>query len=197
MRASLLLVSFATCDDAAAKEAVGAINAMHIISQDNHEIIDDETWVQELTDLATRDDRNAKLSGLAFSILLERNLVTEDFCAKEVSRRLSPGIPADIGAGWFEGMSIRNRYALLSRVSLWTQLDNYIQNLDSEEFKRSVVYMRRAFSSFEPREKSSVAALLGDIWSIDNEEASIIVQAPLTESEQEALEGLNDFDFDL
>ncbi|MCL2853938.1 MAG: DUF5682 family protein, partial [Defluviitaleaceae bacterium] len=156
LRGSLLLVDYATCDDAASVGAASAINAMHIVSQENYSIVDDETWVAELTSLAARDDRNAKLSGLAFSILLERNLVDEDFCAKEVSRRLSPGIPADIGAGWFEGMSMRNRYALLSRTGLWQELDAYIKSLDDEQFKRSVVFMRRAFSGFEPREKNSV-----------------------------------------
>jgi len=197
LRGTLLLVDYSNCADAEVNAAASAINAMHVISQENHTIIDDNLWIVELTALATRDDRNPKLSGLAFAILLERNLIDEDFCAKEVSRRLSPGIPADIGAGWFEGLSMRNRYALLSRVGLWQELDTYIQSLDEDNFKRSVVFLRRAFSSFEVREKESVAELLGELWAMDSGQAAIILQADLNEEEQEALDSLNDFDFDL
>jgi len=197
LRASLLLSGYASCDDKAAAEAVSAINAVHIISQENYDLVDDDVWVKELTDLAARDDKNAKLSGLAFSLLLERNIIDEDFCSKEVSRRLSPGVPAELGAGWFEGMSMRNRYALLSRTKLWEELDTYIQSLEDDEFKRSVVFMRRAFDSFDPKEKNSVAELLGELWAMDSAEVSIILQAPLAEEEVEALTALDDFDFDL
>jgi len=197
LRGALLMVEYAGCNDQAASEAAGAINAMHIVSQENYEIIDDTAWIAELRILAQRDDRNAKLSGLAFAILLERNLIDEDFCAKEVSRRLSPGIPADIGAGWFEGMSMRNRYALLSRTNLWKELDAYIAGLDDDEFKRSVVFLRRAFANFALKEKSSAAQLLGEIWAMDAGDASIMLQAPLDEDEVQALDELNDFDFDI
>ena len=43
------------------------------------------------------------------AILLERGVVSEDLLSKEVSRRLSPGVPADLGAGWFEGLAGKNR----------------------------------------------------------------------------------------
>jgi len=128
--------------------------------------------------------------------LLERNLITDEFCSKEVSRRLSPGIPADIGAGWFEGMSMRNHYALLSRIELWRELDNYIQSLDDDEFLRSVVFMRRAFGGFEPREKNSVAELLGEFWGLDAASIAVFLQDDLDSEEVAVLEELSDFDFD-
>jgi hypothetical protein len=129
--------------------------------------------------------------------LLDRNLADEDFVSREISRRLSAGIPADIGAGWFEGVSMHNRQALLSRINLWKQLDGYVASLDDEEFKRSVVFLRRAFGNFEPREKDSVAGLLGDLWGINSQDVSIMLQAPLNEEEENALNELNDFDFDV
>ena len=196
LRSCLLLTEAASCDDKAADDVASAIGLMHTISQENVDIVNDTEWVNALWDLAARDDRNAKLSGLAFAVLLERNLINDEFCSKEVSRRLSPGIPADIGAGWFEGMSMRNRYALLSRIELWRQLDDYIRSLDDDEFKRSLVFMRRAFGCFEPREKNSVAELLGEFWGIDAADAAMFLQSELESEEAEALEGLNDFDFD-
>jgi len=196
LRASLLLADAASCDEKSSAEIAKAINIMDLVSQEQYENVDVHIWQQELQKLAWRDDLNSKLSGVAFSLLLEHNLADEDDCAKEVSRRLSPGIPADIGAGWFEGLSGRNRYALLSRVTLWKELDNYIQSLDEEEFFRSVVFLRRAFGEFEPNQKNSIAELLGDIWGTGIESTAEILQSELTEQESQKLDELNDFDFD-
>lgn len=197
LRASLLLIDASTCDDKAANEMVPAINVMEIISQEQYELVDTEMWQKELHTLAWRDDLNTKLSGLAFSILLEHNLVSEEDCAKEVSRRLSPGVPADLGAGWFEGLSGRNRYALLSRISLWKELDRYVQQLDEEEFFRSVVFLRRAFGNFEPNQKNSIAELLSDLWGMDTASTAEALQQELTEEETGKLDELNDFDFEM
>lgn len=197
LRSCLILTDAASCDDKAAVDVAAAIGVMQTISQENFELVDGEEWIKALWDLAMRDDKNAKLSGLAFAVLLERNLVSDELCAKEVSRRLSPGVPADLGAGWFEGLSMRNHYALLSRAELWCELDCYIQSLDDDEFKRSVVFMRRAFGSFEPREKNGIAELLGGFWGIDITSAAVFLQGGLDEGETEALEELNDFDFDI
>lgn len=195
LRGALLLVDTALCSEEAAKNNISAMNALQTIAQEHFDIVDDILWRQKLLELSSRDDRNAMMSGYAFSLLLERNEVSEDQCAAEVSRRLSPGIPADLGAGWFEGLSLRNRYALLSRVFLWKQLDEYIHSLEHEQFQRSLVFLRRAFSTFEPREKASIAELMGDLWGIGAMEIGEVLQQPLTEEEKEKIDELNSFDF--
>lgn len=195
LRGALLLPDAAACNDDAAQSLAGAIQAMHTVAQEHYSTVDEALWLRKLRELATRDDRNAKLSGLAFGILLEKNGVSEEECAVEVSRRLSPGIPADLGAGWFEGLSLRNRYALLSRSFLWRQLDAYIGSLEDRQFARSLVFLRRAFGCFEPREKADLAELLGELWGMGDLPAGEALQQPLTEEEKEKLDELNDFDF--
>ncbi|MCY9591976.1 hypothetical protein PC41400_09570 [Paenibacillus chitinolyticus] len=195
LRGSLLLVDAANCNDEAAKTMASAIQTFHSIAQEHYEIVDDQIWLQKLRELSMRDDRNAKLSGLAFSILLERNEVDEARSAQEMSRRLSPGIPADLGAGWFEGLAMRNRYALLSRSFLWEQLDAYIQSLENEQFYRSLVFLRRAFGTFEAREKANIAELMGELWGLGAIATGEALQRPLGEEEKEKLDELNDFDF--
>jgi hypothetical protein len=196
LRASLLLTPASNCDNKAAKEIGECLNSMEIISQEMYDYVDTGLWQNELKQLAEHDDLNTILSGIAFSIMLEHNLVTDDDCAKEISRRLSPGTPADLGAGWFEGFSGRNRYALLSRISLWKELDNYINALDKEEFYRALVFLRRAFGQFEPAQKNSVAELLGELWGAGAEKIAEILQTELSEEETQKLNELNDFDFD-
>lgn len=195
LRGTLLLIDASNCNDEAAHGMVRAMQSLNTIAQDEFEVVDDGLWFSKLQELASRDDRNAKLSGFAFAIMLERNEITDERVAQEVSRRLSPGIPVDLGAGWFEGMSMRNRYALLSRVTLWQQLDAYIRSLEKEAFHRSLVFLRRAFGSFEPREKAAVAEMMGDIWGVGADLTGAALQQPLSEEEKGKLDELNDFDF--
>ncbi len=196
LRSALLLVEAANCDDKAATSIVSGMNIMELISQQLYEIVDAELWQKELEKLSWRDDLNTKLSGTAFAILLEHNRIDDEACSKEVSRRLSPGVPADLGAAWFEGLAGRNRYALLSRVGLWRELDRYVKALDEEEFRRSLLFLRRAFSDFETNQKNSIAELLGDIWGTGAEATAEILQAELSEEENKSLDELSNFDFE-
>ncbi|WP_218092890.1 DUF5682 family protein [Paenibacillus solanacearum] len=195
LRGCLLLNDAAACNDDAAHGMAQAMQRMHLIAQDDHEAVDDALWLAKLHELAERDDRNALLSGLAFAVLLERGELPDERVAREVSRRLSPGIPADVGAGWFEGLSMRNRYALLSRLALWEQLDAYIGSLEPQAFQRSLVFLRRAFGSFEPREKAAVAEMMGDLWGAGADVVGARLQQPLSEEEIRMLDELNQFDF--
>ena len=115
---------------------------------------------------------------------------------QEVSRRLSKGVPADLGAGWFEGLAMKNRYALIARLSLWASLDEYLATLDDEEFKRALVFLRCAFADFTAAEKDQIAENLGEIWGVDQREVSEAVNAPLNEEAQTLIDSLDEFDFD-
>ena len=58
-------------------------------------------------------------------------------------RLASFGVIGSSLSGWFEGLAQRNRYALLTRLALWEQLDKYVASLDDDEFKRALVFLRR------------------------------------------------------
>lgn len=195
VRACLFLLDASGCNDEAANAMISAMNELNRIAIDHSEQVDESLWLQELLRLAERDDRNPRLSGFACAILMERNVISPQQCAEEVSRRLSPGIPADLGAGWFEGLSMRNRYALLSRMTLWEQLNEYILSLDDNEFVRALVFLRRAFSTFAPREKTMIAELLGELWGVQAEQAEELLMGELKEEEASMIDELNDFDF--
>jgi hypothetical protein len=139
---------------------------------------------------------NPLLSGYACALLVERNLISNEELAKEVSRRLSPGIEADLGAGWFEGLAKRNRYALLTRLPLWEQLAKYVASLTDEEFKRALVFLRRSFGDFSPSEKRSITENLGEIWGVNPDNVSEVLSGELNESEKKKLDELSGFDFE-
>lgn len=195
LRSNLLLLDAANCDNNAAYQVADSINILNKIALEYYETVDEELWIKKLTELSERDDRNPKLSGLACSILLERNLIDNEKLSQEVSRRLSPGIDADLGAGWFEGLSMKNRYALIARTSLWKQIDEYVAQLDNEQFKRALVFLRRAFGDFNVSEKRSISEKLGEVWGLESEDTADFLSRELTEEEEQTILELNDFDF--
>jgi hypothetical protein len=196
LEGTLALVPAANCDQAAAKKILDSINELNRVSVDYTELVDEPGWVAELQKLAAADHLNPLLSGYACALLLERNLISNEELAREVSRRLSPGIEADLGAGWFEGLAKRNRYALLTRLALWEQLAQYVASLTEEEFKRALVFLRRAFGDFSPSEKRSITENLGEIWGVNPDNVSEVLQQELTPEEKGKLEELKDFKFD-
>ncbi len=196
VQGALALVPAANCDNAAAAQLTDSIEELNCISLEHHERVEGELWVAQLRKLSDADDRNPLLSGFACAVLLERGLIATEDLAREVSRRLSPGIPADLGAGWFEGLSKRNRAALLARQPLWVELAGYVQSLDDDQFKRAIVFLRRAFGGFSPQQKRGICENLAELWGVHADDAKEALEAPLNEAEQQKLTDLNEFSFD-
>jgi len=196
LEGALTLVGASNCDLAAAKKMIVGINELNKVALDYTSLIDEPLWIAELSKLARADHLNPLLSGYACALLVERNLISNEELAKEVSRRLSPGIEADLGAGWFEGLAKRNRYALLTRLPLWEQLAKYVASLTDEEFKRALVFLRRSFGDFSPSEKRSITENLGEIWGVNPDNVSEVLSGELNESEKKKLDELSGFDFE-
>lgn len=194
LRACLILPQECACDDGAAGPLASAVSRLQTVSV-AHDFLDRERFLDVLGQIAARDDLNTRLSGLAASILLEQGVMDSEELGREVERRLSRGIPAELGAGWFAGLSSRNHYALIARLTLWEKLSGYLDELDQEEFKRALLFLRRAFADFSSMEKNQIAENLGEIWQVNPEQVSEVLGGTLTEDAMEMLEGLEDFDF--
>lgn len=196
LRACLIFPDSCICDDAAAKEIAKALEAMNEVVL-NHDFLDEDRWICVLAEIARRDDLNTRLSGFAAAILLERGQMDSEELGCEVERRLSRGIPAELGAGWFEGLAMKNHYALIARMTLWEKLSDYLDTLDGEEFKRALVFLRRAFADFSSSEKNDIAENLGEIWQVNPQQVSEVLNEELSKEQEEMLlDSLGDFDFD-
>lgn len=183
------------CDNNAAVELAKSIMIMHTVVE-NHDFLDRERWYSLLLEISKRDDLNTKVSGLAMAILLEAGKIDNEVLGKEVEKRLSKGVPADLGATWFEGLSMKNHYTLIARLGLWEKLQNYISNLDEEEFKRALLFLRRAFADFTSNEKHDIAENIAEIWGLNKNDVSAVINDDLGENEKEIIAELEEFDFD-
>lgn len=195
LRACLIMADHCNCDNKAAGAVIDAIAILNEASL-NHDFTDGERWIALLAELSDRDDINTKVSGFAAAILLERGMISNEQLAIEVERRLSKGIPADLGAAWFEGLALKNKYALIARLSLWEKLSQYLDTLDHEEFKRALVFLRRSFSSFTAKERSDIAENLAEVWGLNAQQVDDMLNRATTDQELELLEALEEFDFD-
>ena len=191
IRASLMLVGESACDDIAAATLADDIQKIHSVFM-MQDFLDESFWFDKLIELSNRDDLNTKISGLATAILLDAGKIDEPTLRMEVSRRLSMGMPAELGANWFAGLSMRNHYALIGRLTLWESLSEYLDTLDEEEFRRSAVFLRRAFVEYSAKEKDMIAENLGEIWGLNAQAVSEIINSEIKEVDTEILE---DFDF--
>ena len=90
---------------------------------------------------------------------------------------------------------MRNRYALLSRLSLWEQLNEYIQSLEDDEFTRALVFAP-GVQRLSTKEKTMIAELLGELWGVNAEQVAEILTGDLKEEEAKMIDDLNDFDFE-
>ncbi|MCA9194998.1 MAG: hypothetical protein KDB03_24670 [Planctomycetales bacterium] len=195
-QASLNLFSSCTCDDKTVPSMTQAIDCLNRVAFEMPELAEEHLWLLELRKLADADDRNPILSGYACAVLLERGELENEQLSQEVSRRLSPGVAADLGAGWFEGLANRNRYSLLARQSLWEQLAQYVAELDEEQFRRALVFLRRAFGNFSVREKRNIAENLGELWGTNVDATTNLLELPLNETEKSKMAELDEFGFD-
>jgi hypothetical protein len=198
LRATLQVRQACLCDRAGAKSVQKGILLLNRVAGENAEGIDTPRWNQELDGIATADNLNPYLSGLSCALVLEKGRIAEEELAREVSRRLSPGIDPELGAGWFEGLVQYNRMALFSRPALWRQLDAYVVSLDEEAFRPALVYLRRAFGTFTPAEVRRVVSNLVEISSEAADALKASVDTKLDEDEVRNLqEQLKDLDLSM
>ncbi|WP_043931619.1 DUF5682 family protein [Bacillus sp. EB01] len=195
LRGTLLLPSAALCNNDAARGVIEGMRDMNEAARELYEHVDEGLWLAALREVGSRDDLNPLLSGYGCAVLLERNELAPEQLEQEVSRRLSPGIPADLGGAWFEGLCLRNKYALISRPFLWEQMDTYIATLSDEEFLRALVFLRRSFTAFTASDKARIAEILAGFWGLEALEVSEYLNDEISDSEERVLDQLNDFDF--
>lgn len=185
----------AICDRNAADEIITAVSYVNEACL-AHDFLDTELFLKLLNELADNDKVNPLISGFACAVLMERGKLDSDKLSELISRRMSKGNPPADGALWFEGLSRKNRRSLISRISIWEKLVDFIAELDDDEFKPVLICLRRTFGDFSPSEKSDIAENIGEVMGVSAEQAAEFVMAEITEEEQEAIDLLDDFDFD-
>ena len=189
----LLLASNCTAEEL--ETMIEVILKLELVGNNSPEIVDAGLFENELLKISQSDSVNATISGYATAILLEKNALSDTDLADEFCRRISPGIDADLGAGWFEGLAKRNRTYLIRKKEIWKQMNLYIGSLDEVQFKRALVFLRRTFADFSPSEIAEIAQAVSVLFGGSEESKEKLFKIELSESEKDALADLDDLDF--
>ena len=196
LEAGHLLFDSADCNSDRQGDIGKAIQRINKEYQSHKNLSNGSYWIADLQKLANANDRNPYLSGLAYALMIDGALVDDQDIATEITCRLSPGMAVDISLGWFEGLISYNPLDLLHRNVLWQSMSDYIYTLSDEEFKKSLVQLRRTFSEFSDEQKRQIAKNLIKIWGLGKQEAEQLMDIELTEEENAMLDELDDLDFD-
>jgi len=193
--ATLQLPLHANCNTEVAPSIMKAISQIQYIADNFPDNCDITTWKETITEFAKRDDKQPLLSGYCHGILLEKNQISPEEVKTEVSRRLSPAVPADLGAGWFEGVLSRNKYAVISRKYFWEALNEYVLSLAEEHFIRALVFLRRAFSTLNSSERGQVGEVVTGLLGVSTRNTEHIT-GKLSKDEVDKLKAIDEFTFD-
>jgi hypothetical protein len=200
LRGALMAPEAARCSqDAADGVGKGLAHLQEVIfSAEGSSYIEPERWTKTLDGIADDELASSHVAGVACALLLEGGAIADATLDRRVAKRLSPGADPGEGAGFFEGLATRNRYALLSKKALWSQMSAFIEDLDDDAFRRAVVALRRAFAAFEVSEARRIAEILGEVWGGGGSVLQKVLETKVDEAELSAiqgdLEGLEDLD---
>jgi len=196
IRAALSATNSCACNANVAPSAQRALGQMQAAVVNHPSLLDTALWHKALDEIAGRDSVNALLTGTAAALLMSAGQWSDGQLDAHMRRNLSPGADTDRAAAWFEGFAAYNRYALLSRLSVWRMLDEMIGSLDDAAFLRVLVVLRRTFAAFSAAEKRDVCAKLGALWRAGGEVVEASPARALTEEEKQSLRALDAFVFE-
>ncbi|MCI7766390.1 MAG: DUF5682 family protein [Oscillospiraceae bacterium] len=194
LRYCLCMPSAAVCDRNGAEQLIISAAAVNDACL-SHDFLDSCRFITLLSDIADNNFANPLLSGYSTAILTERGEISSEKLSELISRHLSAGTPPAEAAMWFEGLARRNRRSLISRLSVWEKLCDFVAKLDDDGFKPVLVALRRTFSDFSPAERSDIAENIGEVLGISKEAAAEFVTMQLSSDEQQSIDELDDFDF--
>ncbi len=196
LHACMILPTESCCNQAEASKVLADIRSLNSIIFDHNALLDGSHFTRALQTISSGESVNPLLSGTAFSLLIEKNQLSDTQIEAEISLRLSPAVQGNNAASWIEGVTCTNHYALLSRSFFWRSIDEYISSLDEEGFMRCLVFLRRAFSDFSAEEKRDIFKQLGSLWNENDQEVEAYMAPTLSKAELDALARLSEYTFD-
>lgn len=140
-------------DDDAAQKMLHSID--HV--QDSVQLLDRpeqrQGWQACLKNLAGRDSIHGLIRGRSCRLLLDQQALTESEMQDLIQLALSPAVPVTQAAAWIEGVVRGSGLLLLHQDHLWRALDQWLSELNADNFIQLLPILRRAFANFQTPER--------------------------------------------
>lgn len=157
-----LVAACSALDDAASEEMLTGLEATHEALTLIHDPELLNAWYASLNALESAAV-NGLLRGWSSRVLLEGGRLTPNELATRTSRALSHAVEHRSAAAWLTGLLRGSGLLLIHQNTVWSILDNWVNELTAEDFRDMLPLLRRAFSSFSAPERRMMGNKIKDL----------------------------------
>ncbi|MFD6449325.1 DUF5682 family protein [Nocardia sp. NPDC060220] len=122
-------------------------------------------WLATLHRIADRDDVHGAIGGRAVRLLCDAERIDDAESARRLAAALSVGNTPAAKAAWIDGFLGGRGLLLVHDRELLRRIDEWLRDLNEDQFVATLPLLRRTFGSFESGERRAISQALRDTGS--------------------------------
>ncbi|MGY0501270.1 DUF5682 family protein [Nocardia sp. FBN12] len=122
-------------------------------------------WLATLQRIADRDDVHGAIGGRAVRLLCDAERIDDAGSARRLAAALSIGNTPAAKAAWIDGFLGGRGLLLVHDRELLRRIDEWLRDLNEDQFVATLPLLRRTFGSFESGERRAISQALRDTGS--------------------------------
>ncbi|MFD3746135.1 DUF5682 family protein [Nocardia sp. NPDC058633] len=119
-------------------------------------------WLATLQRIADRDDVHGAIGGRAVRLLCDAERIDDADSARRLAAALSIGNTPAAKAAWIDGFLGGRGLLLVHDRELLRRIDEWLRDLNEDQFVATLPLLRRTFGSFESGERRAISQALRD-----------------------------------
>lgn len=152
-------------DTDAAKALRAQIDAAHTAISTRDDEHATTEWLATLQRIADRDDVHGAIGGRAVRLLCDAERIDDADSARRLAAALSIGNTPAAKAAWVDGFLGGRGLLLVHDRELLRRIDEWLRDLNEDQFVATLPLLRRTFGSFESGERRAISQALRDTGS--------------------------------
>ncbi len=133
--------------------------AIYILNDDNHI----QSWISCLKLLVDNHQVHPLLQGNSCRILFDKTLSSINEVSQQMAFALSNGNDRANAAYWLEGFLDGSGLLLIHYEKLWQVVDDWVSQLEMDNFMETLPLLRRSFSKFSEPERQKMMQLIAQV----------------------------------
>ncbi|MFC8380713.1 DUF5682 family protein [Nocardia sp. NPDC057272] len=152
-------------DTDAAQALRTQIDAAHTAISTRDDEHSSTEWLATLQRIADRDDVHGAIAGRAVRLLCDAERIDDADSARRLAAALSVGNTPAAKAAWIDGFLGGRGLLLVHDRELLRRIDEWLRDLNEDQFVATLPLLRRTFGSFESGERRAISQALRDTGS--------------------------------
>ncbi|MEU4807672.1 DUF5682 family protein [Nocardia fluminea] len=166
-------------DTDAAQALRTQIDAAHTAISTRDDEHSSTEWLATLQRIADRDDVHGAIAGRAVRLLCDAERIDDADSARRLASALSVGNTPAAKAAWIDGFLGGRGLLLVHDRELLRRIDEWLRELNEDQFVATLPLLRRTFGSFESGERRAISQALRDTGSAPTTSDSLTAVDPI------------------